>query len=152
MKQKTKNLILYIFMCVLIITSSYVLIRLNYNKKSELLQTSYIKKYLSEVKYDDIKANLIENPSLIIYVSNSGDKKSEKFEKKFSKVIKKYNLENDVYFININNLNIKDSFYVNAPELLFYQNKEVSDIIDCTLLKNGKEIVKVFRERGIIND
>ena len=111
-----------------------------------------VTKYLSEIKYDDLKEALVEIPDLVIYISNSGDEESRKYEKIFSKVIKKYNLENQIIFININNLSIDNPLFSKAPVLLFYKNSEVSDVVDCTLFKNQKSIVKALKERGIIND
>ena len=85
-------------------------------------------------------------------MSNSSDDKSRKFEKEFKKVVKKYNLENEIIYININDVTIVDPVYQYAPELVFYKDGEISDIIDCTILKNSKDIIKELVQRGIIND
>lgn len=152
MKEKTKKLILLIMICVVTLLILFVALKLHENRKSNILSNSSIKNYLSEIKYEEIANHVVENPSAIIYVSNSREKASADFEKKFKEVIKKYNLNNDIIYININETTIVDHFYQYAPELVFYKDGEVNDVLDCTTLKNEKEIIKVLKERGVIGD
>ena len=152
MKEKTKNIILLVVICVFTLALLFVALRLNNNIKKDALSSSDIKKYLTEIKYEEISTHVIEQPSTVIYVSNSSDDKSRKFEKEFKKVVKKYNLENEIIYININDVTIVDPVYQYAPELVFYKDGEISDIIDCTILKNSKDIIKELVQRGIIND
>ncbi len=107
---------------------------------------------ITEINYDDISNHVVEVPNIVIYVSNSSNQDSINFEKLFIKVIKKYNLENEIIYVNINNTNIIDPFYQDAPQLLFYKDSSISDIIVCSVLDSEKEIIKVLKERGIIND
>lgn len=152
MTEEIKRKILLIIICVLTLLVLVVAIRLNERRIDNELSTSAINKYLTEIKYDDISSYVIEEPSVIIYVSNSSDDKALNFEKKFIPIIKKYNLENNVIYININQLNIEDPFYQNAPELIFYENGSVKDIIDVSALKTKKDIVKILKERSVIGD
>ena len=111
-----------------------------------------IKNYLTEIKYDEISNHVIEQPSSVIYVSNSSEDSTKKFENIFIPVVKKYNLENEIIYININGITVVDPFYQSAPELVFYTNGEVSDVIDVSTLKTKDDVIKVLKERSVIND
>lgn len=152
MKEKTKKIILLITICALTICILVFSLKLNEKRLDELSSKSKISKYLTEIKYLELETYIIEEPNSIIYVSNSGDEKSSLFEDKFKKVIKKYNLENEIIYININKVNIVDPFYQSAPQMIFYKNGVVSDMVDCTTLKTEKDIINVLEERGVIND
>ena len=152
MKEETKKLVLLIAVCFITLIVLFIALKLNANRNYNLLSTSSIDNYLTEVKYDNISTHIIENSNAIIYVSNSSEDSSKKFENNFKKVIKKYNLENEIVYININDTTIVDPLYQNAPQLIFYKNGAVEDIIDCNTLKNYNTIVKELEERGVIND
>lgn len=152
MKEKNKKLIIYILMCIFTLVILFFVLKIGMNKKNYDMKISYIDKYLTEVKYDDLKINLLENPKTIIYVSDSSLKETRKFEKLFKNVIKKYNLENDIYYINIYNSKISSKTYKNAPEIIFYKETEIIDIIDCNLLEEEEDIINIFIERDVIND
>lgn len=152
MKEKTKKKILLIILCMLTLLVLYVTIRLNSNRKHSLLLNSDIKGYLGEIKYEEIESHVKESPNVIIYVSNSSQNESIKFERMFKDIIKKYNLENEVIYININETTIIDPIYQNAPELVFYKDGAINDIIDCSTLKNKKSIINELKERSVIDD
>ena len=57
-----------------------------------------------------------------------------------------------IIYININGITVVDPFYQSAPELVFYTNGEVSDVIDVSTLKTKDDIIKVLKERSVIND
>lgn len=152
MKEYTKKVILLsvILFCTLLIL--FIALRINENRLYEKSLNSKIKRYLTEIKYEEISTHLVERPNAIIYVSNSSNSDVKKFEKKLIPVIKKYNLENEIIYININEVNIVDPIYQNAPELLFYKNNMLEDIIDCNTLKTKKDIIKILKERSVIDD
>ncbi len=152
MNEKTKKIILYILLCIVTLGILFGAIRLNKNRIDNMLSVSYIKDYLTEIKYKEIENYIAEQPNAIIYVSNSRDEDAREFERNFSKVIKKYNLENEIVYININDTNLVDINFQNAPVLIFYNNKEVFDMIDCNTLHGNKAIIKALKERNIIND
>lgn len=152
MKEKTKKTILLIAICLVTLMVLFIALKLNENMKQELLSTSGMKKYLTEIKYEEIATHVVEQPNTIIYVSNSSDDSLYTFEKEFKTVIKKYNLENEIIYININDSVIVDPIYQNAPELVFYKDGQISDMIDCTTLKSSDEIINVLKERSVISD
>ncbi len=152
MKEQTKKIILLIAICIVTIGILVVALKLNVNMKENLLSESKIKGYLTEINYEEISTHVIEQPKSIIYVSNSSDIKSKNFEKIFKTVIKKYNLENDIIYININNKTIVDPIYQNAPELIFYKDGKIYDMIDCSTLSNKDKIIRALKERSVISD
>lgn len=152
MKEKTKKTILLIAICLVTLMVLFIALKLNENRKQDLLSTSGMKGYLTEIKYEEIATHVIEQPNTIIYVSNSSDDSLYTFEKEFKTVIKKYNLENQIIYININDSVIVDPIYQNAPELVFYKDGQISDMIDCTTLKSSDEIINVLKERSVISD
>ena len=152
MKDYTKKIILLVFILMVTLFLNFISLRIYSKRLDNLNSTSNIKKYLTEINYDEISTHLIEVPNSIIYVSNSSDDKSTAFEKEFIKVIKKYNLENEIIYININNENIVEPFYQNAPQLLFYKDSSINDIVDCSVLKSKKDIINILNERGVIGD
>ena len=152
MKEKTKKTILLIAICLVTLMVLFIALKLNENRKQNLLSTSGMKDYLTEIKYEEIATHVVEQPNTIIYVSNSSDDSLYTFEKEFKTVIKKYNLENEIIYININDSVIVDPIYQNAPELVFYKDGQISDMIDCTTLKSSDEIINVLKERSVISD
>lgn len=152
MKEKTKKTILLIAICLVTLMVLFIALKLNENRKQDLLSTSGMKGYLTEIRYEEIATHVVEQPNTIIYVSNSSDDSLYTFEKEFKTVIKKYNLENEIIYININDSVIVDPIYQNAPELVFYKDGQISDMIDCTTLKSSDEIINVLKERSVISD
>lgn len=152
MKEKDKKLILLIIICLITLWILFSIIRIHNNREDNILSTSKIDKYLTEIRYDEIDTHIVEQPDTVIYVTNSSDNNIDSFERNFKKVIKRYNLENEIIYTNINDVNIIDPIYQYAPELIFYKSGEVSDIIDCTTLKTSKDIINILKERGVISD
>lgn len=152
MKEYTKKVILLVSICIVTIAILIIALKLHENKEADMLSQSEIKNYLTEIKYEEIQNHVIEQPSTIIYVSNSSEESTRNFDNIFIPVIKKYNLENEIIYININETTIVDPLYQNAPELIFYSEGEVSDIIDATTLEKSEDIINVLKERSVISD
>ena len=152
MKEYTKKVILLVAILVVTIAVLVVALKLHDKKMDDLLSESEIKDYLTEIKYEEIENHIIEQPTSIIYVSNSSEDTTRKFDEIFIPVIKKYNLENEVIYININGVTIMDPVYQNAPELVFYKNGEISDMIYVSTLNNSDDIIDVLKERSVISD
>ena len=152
MKEYTKKVILLIVLSLFTLSVLFIALRLNDKRQKDMLSKSSISKYLTEIKYDNISSYLVEQPSVIIYVSNSSLESSNKFEKNFIPVIKKYNLENEIIYININGTTIFDPLYQNAPQLVFYKNNSVYEVMDVSNIKTKKHIIKELKQRGVIDD
>lgn len=152
MREKVKNRILLIIICFFTIVTLIVSLKLNDNRIKNDLSLSQLEEYLTEINYEEISDYIIEQPSIIIYVSNSSKQSDKKFENLLKPIIRKYNLENDIVYINTNDTTIIDPIYQNSPELVIYKDGEITDIVDCTTLRSKKSIIKLLKERGVIND
>ena len=73
MKEKTKKTILLIAICLVTLMVLFIALKLNENRKQNLLSTSGMKGYLTEIRYEEIATHVVEQPNTIIYVSNSSD-------------------------------------------------------------------------------
>lgn len=152
MKERAKRFILLIAICIFTLILLFIALKLNEKRKEDILSVSNIDGYLTEINYDELSTHVIEQPNTIIYISNSSDDVSRKFEKVLKKVIKKYNLENEMIYININNTNIIDPVYSHAPSFVFYNKGQIEDIINCSDFNKVEQIIKVLEERSVIND
>ena len=152
MKEETKRKILLAVICIVTLVVLVVALKLNDNRKEDELSTSKISNYLTEINYNEISTHVIEQPSAIIYVSNSSEEETKKFDEIFIPIIKKYNLGNEIIYININETTLADPIYQYAPELVFYKNGEVSDVINVSTLKDKNDVIKLLKERSVIND
>lgn len=152
MKEKTKKIILLVTICVITLAILIIALKIHENKEDNMLSQSEVKNYLTEIKYEEIQNHVIEQPSTVIYVSNSSEDTTRNFDKIFVPVIKKYNLENEIIYININDTTIVDPLYQNAPELIFYKDGEVSDMLDVSTFKSSNDVITSLKERSVISD
>lgn len=152
MKEKTKKIILLVTICVITLAVLIIALKIHENKENDILSKSEIKNYLTEIKYEEIQNHVVEQPSIVIYVSNSSEDTTRNFDKIFVPVIKKYNLENEIIYININDTTIVDPLYQNAPELIFYKDGEVSDMLDVSTFKSSNDVITALKERSVISD
>ena len=152
MKEETKRKILLAIICLLTLAILVVAIKINENRVNNELSVSKIDSDLTEIIYDDISNYVAENPSAIIYVSDSSSDISRNFEKLFIPIVKKYNLENKIIYININNLDMEDPFYQVAPEFILYKNTDVKEAVDLSNIKTQEELINILKERSVIGD
>ena len=152
MKEHTKKVILLVTICVITLAILIIALKIHENKEDNMLSQSEVKNYLTEIKYEEIQNHVIEQPSTVIYVSNSSEDTTRNFDKIFVPVIKKYNLENEIIYININDTTIVDPLYQNAPELIFYKDGEVSDMLDVSTFKSSNDVITSLKERSVISD
>lgn len=152
MKEKTKKIILLVTICVITLAVLIIALKIHENKEDNMLSQSEVKNYLTEIKYEEIQNHVVEQPSIVIYVSNSSEDTTRNFDKIFVPVIKKYNLENEIIYININDTTIVDPLYQNAPELIFYKDGEVSDMLDVSTFKSSNDVITALKERSVISD
>ena len=150
MKDKTRNTILYVIICIITLLLLVVILKLNRDRINENLSRINISDYLSGIQYDEISNYVTEQPRVVLYVTNGNN--NESFDRILIKAVKKYNLENEILYIDINNQNINNPIFENYPEFVIYKDGKITDIIDCRLYDNSNEIIKSLTERGIIND
>jgi hypothetical protein len=108
-----------------------------------------INEYLNEVKYEELNNYIDETPKFGLYMCTSNEEKCRSFEKQFKKLVRKYNLKDQIVYLNLNTFNngdinystllsqnsgIKalkgnDHFFESYPTIAIFNNKELSDSI-----------------------
>jgi len=144
MKEKKiprKNYIIYGIIVVVTLTLVFYVNEWYKAYKQYELENSYISKYIKEANYLEFQNYTLENPNLIVYIGQKNCRKCVKLEKELYKVIKKYNLEDEVIFLNVtdledlnqilnkykkNNLNAS----VNIPSIAILDNFMFNDILN----------------------
>lgn len=138
-KVKTKN---YVLLAILVvITMGAVLYMANWYKMINTLKSdeSVMKKVISEIKVDDLENYMIENPNIVLYVTNGTDESIKSFEKSFKDLIQKKDLTKEIVFLDADDA---DENQLNTA----LQNLLVED------LKNKNVNVSIIPNLYIIRD
>lgn len=91
--------------------------------------TSYISKYVSSIKYNDLKSAIVEFSSdTFLYVSYTGDKNIYNFEKDIKPVIKTREIENNFIYVDVTNLMKNDGYLIKLNELLTLKNNTIKKL------------------------
>ena len=144
MKEQTKKMILLIAICTVTIGILVVALKLNQNREENLLSESKIKNYLTEIKYDEISNHVIEQPSSVIYVSNSSEDSTKKFENIFIPVVKKYNLEKvKIRYVYVEH-NKENSMFITKKDIPLYTEslkKAIQEMEECNYYYKNHHIL-----------
>lgn len=110
-----------------------------------------------EIKEKDLDNYIIENPNIVIYMSNSKDESLVKFEKEFDEYVKTNNLNKNIVYIDLksvsknfsknikNKLNINSEYdFNNKPNMIILEDSEVKTVLYYTEKNINIEDVKLF--------
>ena len=143
----TKRNLLYILgtLIIIILLIWYFISWKNVKKEEKLMNSYLISSNTLSVEIKDLSETvqvLKESPSeYFVYISYTGDEKVYNFEKKFKNLIDNYNLKDEIYYLNFNNIKNNDEFYnelnetfntklINkVPCILYFKNNELKEII-----------------------
>ena len=64
----------------------------------------------SEITEVDVEPFIVENPTTVLYMCTSSSEKCRNFEKDFKKLIKKYELQDSIIYLNLSNIEDQESF------------------------------------------
>lgn len=151
-----------------IITILVVVYMSNWYKasKSYQLESSIMTNFLGEIKESEIENYILENPEIVIYISNDQEDETKKFEKKLKNFIIKEEVKSHFIYLDCNNISsefmkkfqknyFKDSLktlYLSYPNLLIVNDRKIVDI----LYKLDQEVdindVKQFLEKNGVLD
>ncbi len=97
---------------------------------------------LSEISGEEIDHYILENPNCNIYMCTASDPKCRTFEESFIKLIKKKNLQEDIVYLNLSNVNqeefiksfnekykYKIALTENYPALVVFEDAQVGSIL-----------------------
>ena len=115
----------------------------NYNRlnTSYLVSTNSINSQ-NQLKLEDASKTFSKlNGNYFIYISYTDNKGIYNLEKKMKNIIKKYNIENRFYYINVNNIK-NDSDYINKVNVyLGLRDAKISQIPTIIYVNKSNEIV-----------
>ena len=141
----TKNYIIAGGLILLVILLTWYVFAWRKVYKEEKVSTSYLEKYniitniITDI--DEIKDVFAEVPdSYFIYISYTGNEEIYDMEKDLAKIIKRYNLSEDMYYINVtdlkdkkdyinklnNTLGLKDVIITQVPTIIYFKDGEVT--------------------------
>lgn len=144
-KKKNYSLIVLILIgsCVLFI---YLFNTFN-NYQKEINKNSYLSRTIGEVKYEELDNIFTEtSDDYFLYISYVDKDKILDLEKGLKKIILKYNIENNMYFLNVTDKYQEASFYdelntklglkknkiVSVPAIVYYKDKSNLEVISST--------------------
>lgn len=104
-----------------------------------------IREHLPEITEEEMEHYIQENSTTVIYICTASDIECRTFEKNFTKLIEKDSLQDYITYVNLTEEN-KESFITNFnnnhpykkigltkyPALIFFEDGEVSDILQAT--------------------
>ena len=109
------------------------------------MTVKYISKYVSSIKYQDLKSAIVEfSSNTMLYISYTGNENVYDFESDIKPLITKYELTNSFVYVNVtdkmhkdgflNNLNnvlsLKDNTIKKLPAIIYYKDNIAVDYID----------------------
>lgn len=137
-------------------------------RQDAMLNHSVISEVLSEVKEEELSNYLLDNPNVVVYFSAT-DEQIKSFEKELKKLILKYDLTNEVVFVNtalvaenrfyeeivnryfdqsLKNKNINLNY---LPNMIFVKEGKVKDVLityDTEI--SISEVEHFFHKNGVV--
>lgn len=128
----------YIIMILIVLSVVIITIALGnaYNNREKKMSDFYM--FLPEIKVNDLDTYLLENPNVVIYISDKYNLENEIIEEKMEKEITELNVKN--YFVYLDTNDITDSF-------LKKFNKKYNGNIDIT----KTPIIVIINEGKVVN-
>ncbi len=143
---------------IIIVTIFLVFLISNISKNYSInkINTSYISKYVPNIKYNELDDALIElNQDTYLYISYTGNKDIHNFEVKFKKLLRDKELLNNVIYLNMDEeineeenylellnkkLKLTDNKITALPSIIYYKDSKVIEIInsDNQIIDTGK--------------
>ena len=147
----------YFILGIILASSIFIVLYINKLYLSTKNNDNILNGFIKEIKTQEIDNYIIENPNFIIYLGyKNNDNKS--FEKKFKKLVKKYDLKKDIVFIDISQFNDEtfnkfckkyaDKLLEKDSSLIIVDNQKVIDVLDITKGNNDIELVKMFFKKN----
>lgn len=154
----------YVYVILITIATCLALLYLVnwYNlRNGEITTTSVISEAVTEVNFSEIDNYLLENPYIMLYITDFENLENQNFEKEFANYIKKYELNSKIIYIDIAKLTnddlqkLNDKWLINsdvfAPNILLIENGATKDQLYYTNKKINIEDVKDFLARYEVN-
>lgn len=118
-----KNYVIFLLMVVAVVI---VVLYLSETHKTRISHKyiSSMNNFVTEIKVDDIENYIIENPLVVIYVSDKKDESLKEREEDFKELLTEYNIQR--YFVyldmSIDTESVSNNFENKYNEELYYEN------------------------------
>lgn len=132
------------------------------------LENSVMKELVGEVKELEFENYVLENPDVVIYISNDQSENTKRFEKKLKNYILDENLKSHFIYINgkesTKNFlsNFKEKYFmeeikkieVTYPNLFVMENGKIKDVLYPVSLieRNVKDVEPFLQRNGVLED
>lgn len=139
----------YFILGVILVISTLVVLYLNRLYLSTKSNDTVLSNFIKEIKSQEIDNYIVENPDFIIYLNDKTSKNS-KFEKKFKKLLVKYDLQKDIVFIDSNLMSEKQyNDLITKYSLIKFNNNNKSN---CLIIIDNQKIVDIMTpDDGLFN-
>lgn len=163
----------YIILAVILIFSTLFVFYLRgwYNTSKEYYsKNSEIKDVVREINQQDIDNYILESPKFILYTSSGQDSNIKQFENGFKKLIKKTGVQEDILYLNLDNVdknefndylqsklstNEKTSSQISeesSATVYVFDNGKIKDVLTNVNNYSAKQIETFFKKWGFRND
>ena len=134
----------YVILCVIVLFTviSVFYVRSWYiTSKEYYSRNSVIKDVVREINVDEISNYILESPKFMLYVSSGADTDIKGFENDFKRIIKKFELGEDIIYLNTDN--VEYDLYSNLDS--FASSSKIS-----SLISDSKASLYVFSDGKIV--
>ena len=147
----------YIYLSILIIVTVILTLGISYYYKKEIVEFSYAYKNLNKISAQEFEEYMIEHPDTIIYMSVKTDLNNNKFEKKLVNELEKFNLLENIIYIEYEEIIIlcdllKEKYNYDyqknvLPAILVISDGETLDIVSINKDSKASNIInyEVFK-------
>lgn len=163
-----KNYIILVFIVLAVLALTFYLAAWYKTIKEYYQNNSVIAGVISKIEVESLPSYLLDNPTTIIYIASSNDQEVKDFEKKFKKYIIDENLNYEIIYLDVNGLtsdyidesllkysssSLKKMKKIITPNLIYFENGEISDILyvkENTIKKS--DVVKFLERNNVVED
>lgn len=117
------------------------------NYREYQLTIPVISGYINEVSDEEIENYLLENRDTMLYIGASDDNNCRSLEKDLKNFIKKYNLRDQIVYIDLNKISDKDEF-VSKFNGKYATNKKINKYPAFAIIQNGQIIDVVSKTKS----
>jgi hypothetical protein len=103
-----KNHIILLVVSILTVIACIYALKWHAVYKEELLNSTIITDYINELKGEELKSYVTDNPLTIVYFGVKGNEDCRKFENELKKYIVNHNLHDVMVYVNLNNLSTEN--------------------------------------------
>ncbi len=155
-------IVLVTIFAVFYMRNLYIMSKVYYTDNSVMLDV------VKEVQQDELQNYLVENPKIVLYVSSKQNQDIKNFEKTFKNIVVKEELEDDILYLNSDNINndqlkqmLKDSANKNIKNkidndsivtMYIIENGKVTNIITDAEKQSKNKIRTLLQKYGVIEN